>query len=177
MQLHPAPVQEQLLHPASPFNSESIIPEELLSVINTVNITSTPSPIDQVPYQILKRCTSLYPALLDLYNLCWRTASVPQAWKAAVITLIPKVPCNLRPIALTSCIGKLFTSIMRKRLHSHIVDNGYLDTNIQKAFQPRVPGCIEHYNKLAEVVHEAHNKHKSLTVCWLDLANAVSITN
>ena len=50
--------------------------------------------------------------------------------------------------------------------------NGYLDTAVQKAFLPGTPGCLEQYEKLFAVIHEAHKRHRSLTVCWLDLANA-----
>ena len=35
-----------------------------------------------------------------------------------------------------------------------------------------LPGCTEHHLKLASVLAEARKKHKSLSVCWLDLANA-----
>ena len=34
------------------------------------------------------------------------------------------------------------------------------------------PGCVEHHCKLASILAEARKKHKSLAVCWLDLANA-----
>ena len=37
---------------------------------------------------------------------------------------------------------------------------------------PGVPGCVEQSTKLAAALHEAHTKHRSITVCWLDLANA-----
>lgn len=37
---------------------------------------------------------------------------------------------------------------------------------------PSVPGCIKHYAKLAAAISEARTRHKSLCVCWLDLANA-----
>ena len=50
--------------------------------------------------------------------------------------------------------------------------NGYLDTAVQKAFLPGTTGCLEQYEKLSAVIHEAHKRHWSLTVCWLDLANA-----
>ena len=76
--------------PETPFELDCIQPEELLSAICRANSTSAPSPIDQIPYQILKRCTSLHPALLDLYNHCWMTTTVPQAWRAANISLIPR---------------------------------------------------------------------------------------
>ena len=50
--------------------------------------------------------------------------------------------------------------------------NGYLDPSIHKAFMPTTPGCVEHHLKLAAILAEAKKKHKSLAVCWLDLANA-----
>jgi hypothetical protein len=105
---------------------------------------------------------------------------VPQAWKDGVIRLIPKAaakenpaePGHFRPIALTSCIGKVFSSILKHRWLSFMVANRYMDRTVQKAFIPGVPGCIEHSTKLAAALHEAHFKHRSITVCWLDLANA-----
>ena len=53
-----------------------------------------------------------------------------------------------------------------------MITNSYLDTSIQKAFIPGVPGCLEQHQKLSAAITEAHKKHRSLTVCWLDLANA-----
>ena len=53
-----------------------------------------------------------------------------------------------------------------------MVANEYMDRKFQKAFIPGVPGCIEQSTKLAATLHEAHTKHRSIAVCWLDLANA-----
>lgn len=33
--------------------------------------------------------------------------------------------------------------------------NKYFDINLKKAFMPSVPGCIEHYTKLAAAINEA----------------------
>lgn len=84
---------------------------------------------------------------------------------------------NFRPIALTSCIGKLFTSILKDRWLKYIVANGYLDTNIQKAFIKNVPGWLEQYRKLLAAVTEVFKRHKCVAVCWLDLANAYGSIN
>ena len=81
----------------------------------------SPSPIDQVPYEVFKKCPSLALALADLFSLCWKLGQVPSGWKCAVIKLIPKPdasndpanPSNFRPIALTSCVGKIFTTILK----------------------------------------------------------------
>ena len=53
-----------------------------------------------------------------------------------------------------------------------MVENNFLDTSVQKAFLPGIPGCLEQYQKLMIIIGDAHHKHRSLTVCWLDLANA-----
>ena len=53
-----------------------------------------------------------------------------------------------------------------------MIANQYLDTNTQKAFVRSVPGCTEQYHKRLGAITEAFKKHKSISVCWLDLANA-----
>ena len=164
----------------TPFNEDPISQREVEDVIRRSRSSSSPSPLDLISYNVLKHCPSLLPALLDLYNSCWATSSIPQTWKDGVIRLIPKEaakekptePGNFRPIALTSCIGKVFSSILKRRWLSFMVVNGYMDRNVQKAFMPGVPGCIEQSTKLAAALREAHTKHRSIAVCWLDLVNA-----
>ena len=53
-----------------------------------------------------------------------------------------------------------------------MLGNGYMNRNIQKAFLQLTPGCTEHHSKLAGVLSDARQHHKSLAVCWIDLANA-----
>lgn len=114
------------------FNEDPISQTEVEAVIKHSRSSSSPSPLDQVSYKVLKYCPSLMPALLDLYNCCWETGSVPQAWRDGVIRLIPKEaakddptePGHFRPIALTSCIGKVFSSVLKHRWLSFMVANG-----------------------------------------------------
>ena len=142
-------------------------------VINRACSTSAPSPLNQVTYRTLKQCPSLIPALLNLFQMCWNTKSIPDGWKIGIIQLIPKAsamenlsePSNFQLIALTSCVGKLFTTILKNRWLSYMMQHGYLDTAVQKAFLPGVPGCLEQYEKLMAIISEAHRKQKSLTVC------------
>ena len=143
-------------------------------VIKNTRSSSSSSPIDQVSYRVLKKCPSLLATLTELYNSCWVSATVPTSWKQGIVQLIaalskPEEPGNLRPIALTSCVGKVFTSILKNRWLEYMLANYFLNTNIQKAFVRNIPGCTD---KLLGAIQESHQKHKSITICWLDLANA-----
>ena len=166
--------------PCHPFEGGDFTAQEVSDVLRKVRAQSAPSPLDQIRYRVLKHCPSLLSALLDLFQFCWSMHTIPSGWKEGVIHLIPKAsarenprdPGNFRPIALTSCVGKLFTSLLKNRWLRFMTSNGYLDTSLQKAFIPGVPGCLEQYEKLSAMIKDAHTKHKSLTVCWFDLANA-----
>ncbi len=166
--------------PSVELETEEICPEEVEVVIRRTKSASSPSPFDQIPYLVFKKCPVLTKALVGLYNHCWQTKTVPLAWKTAGIKLLgkgstiddPTLPSNFRPIALTSCLGKIFTTILKNRWLSYMLENGYLDPKVQKAFMTATPGCTEHHSKLATILFEARRKHKSLAVAWLDLPNA-----
>lgn len=147
-----------------------------LQAIHKASYSSSPSPVGQIPYSISKRCPTLFPALFDIYSLCWKSSQVPSPWKIALINLIPKKACrggpsqpgNFWPITLTSCIGKLLTTILKSRLLSFMSTIGYLDSNM--------PSCSRMCRTLHQVSYshpyEAHTCHKFLAVRWRDLANA-----
>ena len=166
--------------PAVDFNSGEISVEEVSAAIRKSKARSAPCPLDGIPYLVFKRCPALVVALHDLFSACWTQSTVPEQWKMAYVKLIgkpaateiPTSPANFRPIALTPCVGKLFTTLLCKRLMSFMLSNKDMDRCVQKAFIPKLCGCNEHHFKLASVLSDAHRKHKSLAVCWLDLANA-----
>ena len=79
--------RKQLRH-AKTSNCNRVVVQELAQKISTNEIMhtikyarsrSSASPLDGISYKILKKCPSLIPALSNLYNLCWTSASVPQA--------------------------------------------------------------------------------------------------
>ena len=92
--------------PSVEFDIEEISIEEIQRVIKRAKSSSSPSPFDQIPYKVFKRCSSLAGCLKYLFNLCWATSSVPAMWKHAAIKLIgkssatddPTVPSNFRPL-------------------------------------------------------------------------------
>ena len=82
------------------------------------------------------------------YNQCCRNYSIlflmqgvfPSAWCNGLITPIFKSgrksdPGNYRGICVTSCLGKLFCSILNSRIAKHLNRNNPIDRN-QIGFQP-----------------------------------------
>ena len=166
-------------NPKHLFDVSSISIEEIEFQIKKLRSGSAPCPFDQISYKIFKKCPSVLPIFSIIFNKCLYQSSIPNAWKIGVTRLLGKPAAtkdshnlsNFRPITLTSCMGKVFTSILKRRVLSYMGANNYLDTSIQKAFINNIPGCLEHQVKLSWAIQEAKSQQRS-TVCWIDLANA-----
>lgn len=70
----------------------------------------------------------------------WERGCTPDSWKAADIRLIPKPKKelgieNLRPISLTSCLGKAFERVINSRVMKYL-DRENLMPNTQFGFRP-----------------------------------------
>lgn len=79
--------------------------------------------------------------LLELYNAYWQTETLHQEWKTANVRFIPKPhkPLNLnnlRPISMTSCMGKLLERMVQKILQTYMEE--------QNLFPDTVFGFREH---------------------------------
>ena len=118
---------------------------EISRAVKRSRSKSTPSPVDGILYALFKKCPALLVALHNIFNFCWATSKVPSVWKLATVLIgkslarsDPSSPSNFKPIALTSCVGKLFSTIVRNRLPKYMLTNKYLDKSIQKANNTRM---------------------------------------
>ena len=87
----------------------------------------------------------------------------------------PPCPSNVKdvcPIALLNVEGKLFFSLISKRLVNHIITNNNLNISVQKGCVDKVPGCWEHMSMVWSALKEARSTKSSLANIWLDIANA-----
>ena len=153
--------------PVTEFNEDDISVDEIAYAVKKSRSKSSPSPVDGIPYLVFKKCPALLVALHNIFNLRWTSSTVPSVWKLAAVRLIakpsaksdPSSPTNFRPIALTSSVGKLFSTILRNRWLRYMLTNQYFDKSVQKAFMPTTPGCTEHHRKLVTIMNEAKRKH------------------
>lgn len=68
--------------------------------------------------------------------------------------------------------GKIFFSVIAKRMIKFLLQNNYIDTNCQKAGVPGFSGCTEHATLIWDQIQSAKRDKKDLHVVWLDLENA-----
>ena len=79
---------------------------------------------------------------------------------------------QFRTISLLNVEGKIFFSVLSRRLTTYLLENKYIDTAVQKGDVPGFSGCIEHTSAISQLIREANVNQSDLTVVWLDLANA-----
>ncbi|XP_063050108.1 uncharacterized protein LOC134444859 [Engraulis encrasicolus] len=162
--------------PTSAFNTKEPTFKEVEEVVKAARSNSAPGP-SGVPYVVYKRCPRLLRRLWTILRVIWRRGKVAQQWRHAEGVWIPKEESSstieqFRIISLLSVEGKIFFSIVARRLMEFLLRNTYIDTSVQKGGVPKVPGCIEHTGVVTQLIREAREGKGDLAVLWLDLANA-----
>ena len=106
-------------------NSESYnLPFTLKELDNAISLSSPTSPgEDDILYSMIFNLPkSTKEFLLDILNSFWTSGTSPKSWKISIIVPIIKplkdsyLPKNYRPIALTSCISKIYERMVNARL-------------------------------------------------------------
>lgn len=127
------PKAAQSTHPGyagadNPELDADIEESEVRRAIQELNCKSAAGP-DRVHNKTLRNLSDeAISALTDYYNRCWRSGYIPKQWRTARTVLIPKPgkpPSidNLRPISLTSCVGKVMEHILNNRWQAHMEEN------------------------------------------------------
>ena len=131
------------IHLSNPnFSSDNSTPNQQTNDLNaTINMSelkiaiadteqkSSPGP-DKITYSMLKHLPHVgLEKILDFYNNILNNGELPDTWKHAVITPIPKpqkdntLPANYRPISQTNTLCKILEKIITNRLHYFLETN------------------------------------------------------
>ena len=79
---------------------------------------------------------------------------------------------DYRQIALLNVEGKLFWSLVGRRLYKYLVkDNSYIKASNQKGSIRGIAGCWVHTSMVVAIIKDARKSRTSLALLWLDLAN------
>ena len=162
--------------PEQPFNVGEILLSEVKEVVRKARAASAPGP-SGLTYKIYKNCPLLTIRLWKLIKVIWREGELPSGWLIAEGCFVPKEENSsaldqFREISTLNIEGKIFWSVVSKRLTKYLLDNKYIDTSVQKGGISGFAGCLEHTAAMSQLIIEAKQNKSDLSVVWLDLAKA-----
>ena len=160
------------------FNNGSFSYDDFFKILSTRRNASAPG-LNGIPYKVYKKCSKINKFLFKIFQACFKRCEIPIQWRSAQEIYIPKVSSpsenklsDFRPIALLNVEGKLFFSLVSKRLETHLIHNNkFINNSIQKGCMEKIPGCWEHLSMVWHALKEARAQKSNLATTWLDIAN------
>ena len=136
---------------------------------------------DKIRYQMLKELPSNAKAhLLKIFNKFFRLSFYPREWSHAIVVPIlkqgkdPTSKLSYRPIALTSCLGKLFERMLNERLLAYLDIKSCL-SNVQCGGR-KGRSTTDHLVRLERVVQETFASKEHFVSIFFDLEKAFDMT-
>ena len=113
--------------------------------------------------------------LCYLFNAVFDSQDIPQDWQNGLIVPLFKdgdreVATNYRGITLLSIVGKLFASIIERRLSKWCETNRIFEQE-QVGFRPGST-TVHQIFTFAEITRKRKNKHQPTYCCFLDIRKA-----
>ncbi|KAK4316546.1 hypothetical protein Pmani_012321 [Petrolisthes manimaculis] len=141
---------------------------------------TSPGP-DNIPYAMLRHLgEEAISFLLALYTRIWLEDVFPSGWRVATILPFPKpgkdssVVLNYRPIALTSCLCKLFEKMVNVRLIYFLERDDFLSPS-QSAFRKH-RSTTDALVRLEAAACEVFARHQHLVCVFFDLEKVYDTT-
>ena len=152
--------------------------QNIYNALKNLNPNKSKGP-DNIGGLLLKNCAHSisYPLTL-LFNISFRTGSLPTEWKLANIVPVYKKGDknsieNYRPISLTCIVSKVFEKCIRDELFSHCKE---LIFDCQHGFLPN-KSCVTQLLPFSHDVHLGLNFGGLVDVVYFDFAKAFDSVN
>ena len=149
---------------------------EFNTVLESANEHSAPG-MDGIDYGTIKKLPIKYRLiLLDIYNELYKTGEYPDTWSQSFIHFVDK-PGNkgVRPIALTSCLCKLFESLIKLRLQWWCEHHNILPKS-QSGFR-KGRSTYDNLVNLSLDAEKALSSDRHLLAAFLDVSGAFDNVN
>lgn len=140
---------------------------EVEEAVKKARAASAPGP-NGVPYRLYKNSPNILRFLWRQLKVMWMKQTIPKAWRRAGGVVIPKEKDasnidQFRQINLLNVEGKVFFSIVAKRMTTYLKQNNLIDTAVQKAGIPGFSGCLEHTSMIWHQIQSAKGKEETCT--------------
>ena len=111
---------------------------EIKDFVRKARPKSSPG-INGISYKLYKRCPKILALLWKLLREAYTKKFIAENWGLADGIHIPKEKDSrkieqFRPISLLNVKVKIFFGVIAKRMTRFVINNGYVNTSIQKAF-------------------------------------------
>ena len=163
------------VRPAPDMPEIEIREEDIKVALENIDMSKAAGP-DFIPASLLKRFSSVFlPILTLIYRKSYNEGIVPKEMKSANIIPIHKSgdktePGNYRPVSLTPIISKIFESVVKKFIESHVEGHQIL-SKYQHGFRKghsTSSNLISFTNDLANLANDS----RSISVIYTDLRKA-----
>ena len=165
----------------NPLLNKAITAEELIAVASDLKSGKANGP-DGLRNEFLKQLpTELYNFLCALFNKILDTGIIPKDWAIGIIMPLFKNkgsatdPSNYRGITLLSCLGKLFTAILNKRIASYMKLNNLL--GMEQAGFRASHSTQDHVFVLHHVIDFYRQQGKQVYCAFVDYSKAFDLVN
>ena len=154
--------------------------DEIIKLCKEININKSSS-IDKLSSEILRDAFMAIPEkIVELFNLSFECAEVPDVWKISKVTPLPKAGrfndvSNLRPISLLPLPSKLIEKIVHDRIYNFCNDNKLMDDK-QGGFRPghsTISTTAFYINDL----YNAMNNNQATISVYIDAMKAFDTVN
>ena len=103
---------------------------EVTVIIKKARAKSAPGP-SGLGYKIYKKCPRLLKRSLNIIKVIWRKGTVPACWQQAEGCFVPKEEkskdlSQFRRISLLSVEGKIYFSLLSRRITEYLLINKYI---------------------------------------------------
>ena len=149
--------------------------ENIIKSLENIKVNKTPGP-DRIAPRILKETKhQICKPLSIIFNKSFNSGKVPRDWKLANVTPIQKkgnasLPCNYRPISLTSVVCKIMETILRNTLVKYLEENSLINSS-QHGFRNKrscLTNLLDFYNDVFNIFDET----KAVDIIYLDFQKA-----
>ena len=160
---------------SSRFRMEEIHENLTLDLLLGLNIRKATGG-DGVSARLLKTTApAVAKSLTHLFNCSLRTGKIPQEWKAANVTPVPKKGRkedvnSYRPVSVLPVIAKVFEAVVHRQLYQYLEENQLLDS-AQSGFRP-MHSSLDALLKTTDDWRRALDRNKIVGAVFIDLSKA-----
>ena len=153
---------------------------EIVKLCKNVNINKS-SCVDHLSSRVLRDAFLAIPQkVVELFNMSFNKAEIPNSWKIAKVTPLPKAGnstdvSNLRPVSLLPLMSKLIEKIVHNRIYIFCELNNILDEK-QGGFRPKHSTCST-TSYFINDIYTAMNNNEILIATYIDAVKAFDTVN